>query len=308
MKGVHYIASFLIPLILFTPAMCLSAQGDGGEQNAFLKCGVGARGIALGKALTASTDDASAGYWNPAGLTQVKHHEIIGMYSEPFQMVSDLGYHTLSLAIPTSSGCFALNVVYLDIEGMFYTVDITSAQIKDTDYNGFQIFGNHEVACLVSYATTPISRFSVGATLKGVQIKMLDQASGSYGLDLGFLYRLGKNIRLGLVAQDIFSTKLLGRRPEPRVKAGAALQIKGILASLDLETLPFAGAVEHFEYHAGVEVSVLGTFFLRGGYSSDTGEPTLGFGLDLGRISMDYVYGIHQDLGDTHRASAKLRF
>ena len=40
--------------------------------NEFLNIGAGARGLAMGGAQVASANDATAGYWNPAGLTGVK--------------------------------------------------------------------------------------------------------------------------------------------------------------------------------------------------------------------------------------------
>ena len=42
--------------------------------------GVGARAMGLSGAFTAVADDASAAYWNPAGLAQLDAPEILGMY------------------------------------------------------------------------------------------------------------------------------------------------------------------------------------------------------------------------------------
>jgi hypothetical protein len=38
--------------------------------NEFLNIGAGARGLSMGGAQVVSTSDGTAGYWNPAGLTQ----------------------------------------------------------------------------------------------------------------------------------------------------------------------------------------------------------------------------------------------
>jgi hypothetical protein len=47
--------------------------------NEFLNIGAGARGLAMGGAQVASTEDGSAGYWNPAGLVYVYEHPAISL-------------------------------------------------------------------------------------------------------------------------------------------------------------------------------------------------------------------------------------
>ena len=42
--------------------------------NEFLNIGAGARGLAMGGAQVASVNDGTAGYWNPAGLVNVKDY------------------------------------------------------------------------------------------------------------------------------------------------------------------------------------------------------------------------------------------
>ena len=55
----------------------LGGQRAGISTAQFLKIGVGARASALGDAFVAIANDASALYWNPAGLVQFKNDEII---------------------------------------------------------------------------------------------------------------------------------------------------------------------------------------------------------------------------------------
>lgn len=47
----------------------LTAQGRAGQAGEFLRYGVGAKALGLGRAFTSVADDASAPYWNPAGLS-----------------------------------------------------------------------------------------------------------------------------------------------------------------------------------------------------------------------------------------------
>jgi len=55
----------------------LGAQRVGISTAEFLKIGVGGRASALGDAFVAIANDASALYWNPAGLVQFKDDQVM---------------------------------------------------------------------------------------------------------------------------------------------------------------------------------------------------------------------------------------
>ena len=55
----------------------LGAQRTGMAAAQFLKIGVGARAAGMGESFVAVSNDASALYWNPAGITQSTGNEII---------------------------------------------------------------------------------------------------------------------------------------------------------------------------------------------------------------------------------------
>lgn len=60
-----------VVLILLVSLLCvesLMAQGSAGQAGSFLRWGAGAKAMGLGRAFTAISDDASALFWNPAGL------------------------------------------------------------------------------------------------------------------------------------------------------------------------------------------------------------------------------------------------
>ena len=56
--------------------------------NEFLNLGVGARALGMGKVQVSLADDATAGYWNPAGLAnQTRKYDGVLMHSELFSGV-----------------------------------------------------------------------------------------------------------------------------------------------------------------------------------------------------------------------------
>lgn len=51
-----------------------------GYPGAYLRFGAGARDLAMDKAFVAIADDATAVYWNPAGLTRIQGAEFTGLF------------------------------------------------------------------------------------------------------------------------------------------------------------------------------------------------------------------------------------
>ena len=68
MKSIKFI-TFLVTLAFLTPGLSAQSLTKSGTTAAqFLKIDVGPRAIAMGGAFTATANDISAIYWNPAGL------------------------------------------------------------------------------------------------------------------------------------------------------------------------------------------------------------------------------------------------
>lgn len=75
--------------------------------NEFLNIGAGARGLAMGGAQIASAKDATAGYWNPAGLTSTRDYPNMGiMHADYFGGIAKYDY--ISGAIPIQENKRAL--------------------------------------------------------------------------------------------------------------------------------------------------------------------------------------------------------
>src|ERR1700691_1797729 len=79
MRGL-YLAVLLAALP--RPARADFTSGYNGTTTAeFLSLGVGARAVAMGQAYSAAADDATALYWNPAALTNVKGGQVTLMHA-----------------------------------------------------------------------------------------------------------------------------------------------------------------------------------------------------------------------------------
>src|ERR1051325_354254 len=99
MRGRKALCPILL-MIVSGSLLHLSAEAQFTKySNEFLNIGAGARGLAMASAQVASVSDATAGYWNPAGLVNVKDNPQINlMHAEYFAGIGKYDYG--SLVIP----------------------------------------------------------------------------------------------------------------------------------------------------------------------------------------------------------------
>lgn len=190
--------------------------------------GVGARAIGMGQAFTAIADDASAVYYNPAGLAQLDHNELAwtgGSYYKdmPFTNFAScnigLGSQYLALSymkLYHSVGLYP-DGIYVPVNGSaFYStgsvvVPGNTAYPNWTDLNASQqkLLGDmyrkyinlpfQEDQVVLTYATplTADKAFNFGLNVKyefadANLVKLLgdDYDAWAWALDIGFLYKL----------------------------------------------------------------------------------------------------------------------
>ncbi len=178
--------------------------------NEFLNIGAGARGLAMGNAQVASANDATAGYWNPAGLTGVKDRPNAGiMHAEYFAGIAKYDYASLAIPVQDNKrtiGFSLLRFAVDDIPNTLYLVEPDGS----INYNNIQTFSSADYAFLFSFAQnlkeTENKRISVGANAKVIYRKVGKFANAlGFGLDAGIQMR-GDKWRAGLVARDITTT------------------------------------------------------------------------------------------------------
>src|SRR5205814_6355023 len=91
--------------------------------NEFLNIGAGARGLAMGSAQVASVDDGSSGYWNPAGLVNVKDYPQLNlMHAEYFAGIGKYDFGSLALPLKDNSRTLALTLVRFAVDDIPNTI------------------------------------------------------------------------------------------------------------------------------------------------------------------------------------------
>ncbi len=301
----------------------------------FMAVGVGGRPLGMGSAYVAVANDVWAGYWNPAGLTALTYPEISIMHGERFAGV--VNYDYAGVAIPYGSDAtFAISFTRVGVDDIPYTA-VRNKDLKVLDVyegeNGELIrnlpyvdhtFSDAEMALYLSFARRRSERLSWGANAKLVHKGFDKYSAWGLGFDLAVQGQLWGDLRFGANLQDVTTTLLswnTGRREliAPTLKLGLGWMWQA--PWLGIEVLPVADVDVRWEgrklaaqwslgrmsldSHVGAEFSIRHAVALRVG--SDFGHLTLGAGLRLPRLYIDYAFMDHEDLGGTHRISLRLR-
>ncbi|MBL0255822.1 MAG: PorV/PorQ family protein [Chitinophagaceae bacterium] len=276
--------------------------------NEFLNIGAGARGLAMGNAQVASVNDASAGYWNPAGLTGVKDVPNIAlMHAEYFSGIAKYEYASLAIPVQDNKRTLGFSLLRFAVDDIPNTLFLVEPD-GSINYNNVQAFSSADYAFLFSFAQKikdeEDKKISVGANAKVIYRKVGHFASAwGFGLDAGIQIQR-KKWRLGLMARDITTTfnawsfKFTEQEKEvlyltkndipvksteltaPRLVLGGAYNFSisdkiKLLAEANVD-LTFDGKRNtilssnpvSIDPHLGLEASINDVFFIRGGITN----------------------------------------
>jgi hypothetical protein len=275
--------------------------------NEFLNIGAGARGLAMGSAQVASAKDATAGYWNPAGLVGVKDKPNLNlMHAEYFAGIAKYDYAALAIPVNDNKRTIGISVLRFAVDEIPNTLNLVEPD-GSINYDNIKTFSVADWAVLLSVAQNIKAgnkTISFGANAKIIYRKIGSFATAwGFGLDAGIQVH-GKKTHFGIVAKDITTTfnawsfKFTDKEKEvlyltkndipvksteltaPRVTIGGSYDFrlsKAIKlmaeANLDLtfdgrrNTVISSNAV-NVDPHIGLEANIKEVFFIRGGINN----------------------------------------
>lgn len=169
----------------------------------FLKISPGARPSGMGEAFVALADDATATWWNPAGLAFQDASELTLMHANwlPQFHLSDLYFDFVSYTQSVEDwGTFGGNIIFMNYGEINRTSEI------GTDLGTFNAF---ELAATAAYGSKVNENLGLGLSIKFVYSHLSPLGAGQekgsgiasvFALDIGALYKMNFIPRLQLGA------------------------------------------------------------------------------------------------------------
>ena len=297
----------LLTLVILTSQIFSgkSAAQNGGYSGAYLRLGAGVRALGTGGAFVALANDATAGYWNPAGLGQLTEPQIGGMYS-----VLSFGrqYNYATAAYPL---------------GYYGTIGVSWLNYRLGDIETRNQFGavtgkisNDETALLFSYGNQVLEKLAVGGSAKLLLHNLAGSSASGFGFDVGAQFMPWDFLAVGVSVQNINAkvtwntlrktqeTYPLNSRFGVNVKPFAFMNL---LADYELVDRQKSGKL-----HAGMEILLSNSLGFRAG--NDDGVITAGASLmrlNVGSSALEIDYGFandHLEQNSAHRVSFLLKF
>lgn len=198
------VAAFVIISLFFASAFSIAQVRK--YSNEFLSIGIGARALGMSNSFIVAVDDATAGYWNPAGLTGIRSNiQLAAMHSEYFAGIAKYDFGAFSKPIDSVSA-LGISFIRLAIDDIPNTIELIEPN-GNINYDKIEKFSAADNAVLLSYARkmkTPGLRIGTNAKIIYRKVGDFAQAWG-FGLDVGFQYDKNK-WRFAGMARDITGT------------------------------------------------------------------------------------------------------
>lgn len=285
----------LIVTIIILSTISFSLASDTG--GVFSPMILNARSAGMGEAYVAVSDDLGALIYNPAGLVDFPL-KIIGFnhlqIPEGFTRVEFIGG---GINLPNISLGFGFqNKGVISPEELLYPFS----------ENAFQ----------GSFAKKINPNLSLGGTIY-LYLVTLDTGSASgFGLDLGAIYNLNPNVKIGVVLYNPISfiswstgtTESAGRK-DLVIGTSLKFQIGNIPLLFAFDFSFFDKMYFYQRLKLGLESNIPNTpIALRMGYNGESNSLSFGLGVKVQRLQFDYAFLYTKDLSNQHVIGFSLEF
>lgn len=299
--------SLVHSVLLLAAPLAARADGPGTAGAAFLKIGAGARPAAMGEAFAGLADDVHAVYWNPGGLSALPGTELAFMHDAWLEGVS-LEHLAAARRLGDSS-----------VLGLSVTT-AGSGDIPKVDRTGASRgrFDARDWAAGVSLGWSADERLRLGATLKGVRLRIADHEAEAAAGDVGAVAELGPGWQAGLAVQNLGGKLKFRVEEDPLplvVRGGLSFRAGAWTGAFDLVKWRDRGVHAHAGLERRWRLTRKTSGALRAGYRTDAIDDlgavsglTGGLGLRSGHLELDYAWTPYAGFGLAHRIGLTLKW
>jgi hypothetical protein len=310
-KFIILMAAVFSATVFTTPAHSVMKKvGQTGMQ--FLKVDASARAAAMGGAYSMVGDDASAMFYNPAGIGKMQNK--LDFFSGRTQWIADINYTAAALAKSFGNwGVVGVNVLFAD-----YGDDMIGTRVASNE-KGYERTGAVDVGAYafgLSYAKSLTDMFTIGGSVKytGQQLgESIIIAGGAtkenkihaLAFDFGTIFYPGfESLRVGMSVSNFSGdVKYFDEAFQLPLtfRIGAAMDVLDIFGEHESPLLLAVDALHPRDYtervHVGGEYLFKNMIALRAGYKFNYDEEglTAGIGLKYSvagvNLKLDYSYG-----------------
>ena len=181
---------FLI-LMIFSSA-ALAETGDGGYAGAFLQLGFGARALGMGGAFVAVADDATGGFFNPAGLAQVTKRTF-GVFYRKMTLDRRLSYVVYNQPIRDEA----------TIAIAWVNAGVGNVMGRDGDGNVTEEISNYQNAVQMFLGRRLLEQLSVGLGIEYIQYNLANINAYGIGFGISVFGRPIPELRLGAAVENL---------------------------------------------------------------------------------------------------------
>jgi len=265
----QFLPAFLI-ILLFVP---LFSSGYNNTPE-------GGRSAAMGNASVALAD-----FWslqnNQAGMAFF-NQPAAGFYFENRFLVKEMSLRTGGAVLPVGDGVFGLKISYF----------------------GYELFNESKIG--LGYARKFGDYFSAGLQLDYLHTGLGNEygKKGVVTFEAGLMSKINPNLTLGAHVFNPIHAKFVEYADE---RIPAVLRV-GAAYSFDRTVTLTIEAEKETDFDPslrfGAEYRIIDEIYVRGGFSSNPGQYTFGFGINLNRFKIDFASSIHEVLGFSPQFSA----
>ena len=298
--GLKSIALIFLALAVWSGNSFAGTAQTGTTSLNFLKLGVGARAAAMGGAFSAISDDASACFWNPAGLSDAPPLEVFFMHN---RWIADISQSAASVTFDVPYVRMGVSMNYFNMGELERRTD------NSVEPEG--VFIPFDLALGVSAAYQVNPDISAGVTMRFLHESLDSETARAVLFDIGIK---SKTMIPGLTAA--ISVRNLGTEIKYVTEGYEAPRLVALGAAYR-KMLPWSGNAllvsaeivspndNDTRIALGAEYSFREFLFGRAGYRSglENEDFSFGFGVSYLKLRFDYGFVPYSDLGNSHRFS-----